>query len=76
MIGVNLNEGDKRVSECRINYYNFDRNVIIQIVYNDGSGENHIIKRYAGGIKYTPQYFIGRTRKEVLELTREMSVGM
>ena len=69
-------EEEKRVSDCKIEYMNFVRDVFIYLSYNDGSYETNIIKHYAGGVKYRPHYFIGRTRKEALELIREMSVGM
>lgn len=69
-------EKEKRVSECKIEYMNFDRDAFIYIIYNDGTKDVHIVKRYAEGIRYSPNYFIGRTRKGALELIREMSVGM
>lgn len=71
-----VQDEEKRVRECGIDYDVMDGRILIRLYYDDGSYEIQIVNRYRSGAVYRPQYFIGRTRQEALELIREMSVGM
>lgn len=69
-------EEEKRVKDCCIDHNVMDRELYVQLSYDDDYSETHIIKNYSRAFWTNPCEFIGCTPTEARELISMISVGM